>query len=174
MRDKSLSKKKMPKEAYFESLGEFFSLKRQLTKKRNSNRVLMYHSVGGETILDRFGIFDVPIGLFHDHIKSLVDQEDIVFVDSLNMNISSRSEIAITFDDGYLDNSKNAAPTLARYGIPFTVFVSTKFISDKVQNFLTPTDLRVLSDFPGAKIGSHGVLHIGDLQIAKVMSCFRS
>lgn len=141
------------------SVAELFSVKRHLSALRNANRILMYHSVGGQTIRDQFGLFDVSINLFHDHIKSLRDQEDFVFVDLPPINSGSLSHIAITFDDGYRDNLYNAAPFLARHGIPFTVFVSTKFVSRNDSNFLSPEELRILSEFPGAKIGSHGVTH---------------
>ena len=36
-----------------------------------------------------------------------------------------RNSVAITFDDGYLDNAQVAFPILARYGLPATFFVTS-------------------------------------------------
>ena len=39
-----------------------------------------------------------------------------------------RNSLAITFDDGYLDNLTHAAPILSRYKLPSTIFLATGFI----------------------------------------------
>ncbi|TQF00115.1 MAG: polysaccharide deacetylase family protein [Spiribacter salinus] len=36
--------------------------------------------------------------------------------------------VAVTFDDGYADNYEVARPIMARYGIPWTLFVATGFL----------------------------------------------
>ncbi len=38
--------------------------------------------------------------------------------------------IAVTFDDGYVDNLRNAKPLLQKYAIPATVFVSVSHVRD--------------------------------------------
>ena len=45
--------------------------------------------------------------------------------DRMARNRVPRNALAITFDDGYRDNLTNAAPVLARYGLPATVFLAT-------------------------------------------------
>lgn len=43
-------------------------------------------------------------------------------------NTVPRNALAITFDDGYRDNLTHAAPVLARYGLPASIFLATGFI----------------------------------------------
>ncbi|HEU5320206.1 MAG TPA: polysaccharide deacetylase family protein [Methylomirabilota bacterium] len=59
--------------------------------------------------------------------------------------------VAVTFDDGYLDNFVTAYPVLRRWDIPATVFVSTAFVEtsaafwwDEVYAMLRATPLRAL------------------------------
>ena len=68
-------------------------------------------------------------------------------------------KIAITFDDGYKDNLYVAAPILAEYGSPFTVFITAKFVNKNSSVYLTPGEMRELSALPGVTIGSHGMTH---------------
>ncbi|NBQ40300.1 MAG: polysaccharide deacetylase family protein [Alphaproteobacteria bacterium] len=67
--------------------------------------------------------------------------------------------VAVTFDDGYRDNLRIAAPVLNKHQIPFTVFVCTGFMRDGSGNFLAPAEVRELAAMPGVTIGSHGATH---------------
>jgi peptidoglycan/xylan/chitin deacetylase (PgdA/CDA1 family) len=84
---------------------------------------------------------------------------------------SDRPLVAVSFDDGYLDNYENAAPILMRNGIPAAFFVSTGMIGTDRRfphdvrrgNAPIPTmqwdQLRRMRDW-GFTIGSHSVSHI--------------
>jgi peptidoglycan/xylan/chitin deacetylase (PgdA/CDA1 family) len=76
--------------------------------------------------------------------------------------------VAITFDDGYMDNLEVAAPILVSLGLPFTVFVTSEFVRRHKPGFLTPSALRTLASLPGARIGAHGANHISLTQCDKV------
>jgi peptidoglycan/xylan/chitin deacetylase (PgdA/CDA1 family) len=90
--------------------------------------------------------------LKENHGRSLV---------SLNRGMSAAVPgIAITFDDGYLDNLKLAAPILCELSIPFTVFVVPEYIRRQSPLHLSEAALRELSTLPGCTIGSHGNTHI--------------
>jgi len=78
--------------------------------------------------------------------------------------------VAITFDDGYLDNAATAAPIMYRLGLPATFFVSTDMIGSTrpfphdldrrrpPQAHMSWDDLRRLSA-DGFDIGSHTCSH---------------
>ncbi len=84
---------------------------------------------------------------------------------------SDRPLVAVSFDDGYLDNYENAAPILMRNAIPAAFFVSTGMIGTDLRfphdvrrgNAPIPTmqwdQLRRMRDW-GFTIGSHSVSHI--------------
>jgi peptidoglycan/xylan/chitin deacetylase (PgdA/CDA1 family) len=60
------------------------------------------------------------------------DNFDVVTLGDLVARIEARSSVAgtlaITFDDGYLDNFEVAAPILKKFGLSATFFVATKYI----------------------------------------------
>ena len=69
-------------------------------------------------------------------------------------------QVAVTLDDGYKDNLYIAAPILLKFKIPFTIFVTSAFITGRSQDYLTRNELRELSELPGVTIGSHGATHV--------------
>jgi peptidoglycan/xylan/chitin deacetylase (PgdA/CDA1 family) len=66
--------------------------------------------------------------------------------------------IVITFDDGYRDVLKYAAPVLARLHMPATAYVITGRISGTDVSFLSWLQLNALEQ-DGVEIGSHTVHH---------------
>jgi peptidoglycan/xylan/chitin deacetylase (PgdA/CDA1 family) len=67
--------------------------------------------------------------------------------------------LSITFDDGYLDTYKIAAPFLIENNVPFTVFIITNFIKNKKKGYMDEIMLKELSNNPLVTIGSHTVNH---------------
>lgn len=80
---------------------------------------------------------------------------------------NSHRFVCITFDDGYRDNYTLAYPLLKRLEVPFTVYVSTGFIDNRLpmwwypgENLGISTDeLRALDADPLCTIGAHTVSH---------------
>ena len=67
--------------------------------------------------------------------------------------------VVITFDDGFTDTLTAAAPILTSLKMPFTVFVSPKFITSGSPEFMSADQLCELSKMPGVMIGAHGLTH---------------
>ena len=109
-------------------IAEFYSLPKYFHVTLPENRVLMYHSIGGEVIRDNLNIFSINKDLFIKQMEYLSNKSDLNVVEfSKEMLSSPEKSIAVTFDDGYKDNLYVAAPILEDLGIPYTVFVSTNF-----------------------------------------------
>ena len=124
-------------------------------------RVLMYHAVGTRAYGDDLGVFSVSEKQFRRHMTLLSGWKRGQVVDFSEGSLKlPGTSIAITFDDGYQDNLEIAAPILVNLGIPFTVFVSSEFVKNAKQGFLTPSSLKTLAQLPGVKIGAHGASHV--------------
>lgn len=66
-------------------------------------------------------------------------------------------KVALTFDDGYLDNYHCAFPVLKKFGFPGTFFVTVGNIGQ--EGFMTWDMLKEMVATPGIEIGSHAVSH---------------
>lgn len=124
-------------------------------------RVLMYHAVGTPAMGDTLGLFSLSPERFKQHMAILANGDGVRVIDFSESALSGQDlRIAITFDDGYLDNLEVAAPILVGFGLPFTVFVTSEFVRRHKPGFLTPSALRTLAAMPGARIGAHGANHV--------------
>ncbi len=80
---------------------------------------------------------------------------------------NSHRWVCITFDDGYQDNYTLAYPMLKRLDVPFTVYVTTGFIDNRLPMWWYPDkqlgistdELKVLDADPLCTIGVHTVNH---------------
>ncbi len=124
-------------------------------------RVLMYHAIGTPALGDTLGLFSLSPERFRHHMVLLAGwtQGKVVAFDTASIT-GTGCRVAITFDDGYLDNLEVAAPMLCELGLPFTVFVTSEFVRSGKAGFLSPTGLRALAALPGAQIGAHGANHV--------------
>lgn len=99
---------------------------------RNRGLVLMYHRVLREDEV-KSGVdpgMYVTIAAFERHLKHLRDVFTLVGLDDILAWLEgrvtfARPPCAITFDDGWRDNHRNAFPLLRQFGAPATIFLIT-------------------------------------------------
>lgn len=82
-------------------------------------------------------------------------------------NVSNSESVAITFDDGYLDNYQIAFPILQRYGFKATIFLATGFMGGRSEwrtgelsqtRMMTWKHVREMAS-QGISFGSHTKTH---------------
>lgn len=132
------------------SIGRFFKTKGQ--------RTLMYHSINGSVPDDRYNIYSINENLFLEHMGFLKHffKNNIKPINKLSFENKS---ISITFDDGFKNIYEKAYPVLEKFKLPFTVFVSPKFIEDGDNIYLNKIELNKLSRSNLCTIGAHGYSH---------------
>jgi peptidoglycan/xylan/chitin deacetylase (PgdA/CDA1 family) len=92
--------------------------------------ILMYHRVS-RSRHDPWGLavdpdrFEEQITYLQRH-RTIMSMQDLLR--HLRRGALPADAVAITFDDGYLDNLINAKPVLLRYAAPATLFVTTGYI----------------------------------------------
>jgi len=96
--------------------------------------ILMYHSIAGA---DATGSIDPDNRMdpaeFERQMSFLASHRTVVSMDRVADAVRGRADlapgsVAITFDDGYMDNLTVAAPVLARLGLPATLYLPTSYI----------------------------------------------
>ena len=106
--------------------------------------ILLYHRIA-DLDADPWGLAVRPRD-FERHLRTLLAFFEIVPLSSLTtgdgVRRTIRRRLAITFDDGYLDNYAVAWPLLARHGVPATFFISSSNIQSG-QEFWWDTVQRV-------------------------------
>jgi peptidoglycan/xylan/chitin deacetylase (PgdA/CDA1 family) len=89
--------------------------------------ILMYHRIA-EPEVDPWSICVSPARL-REQMRAIRPRRTVLAMDEFVARLQSgelpRNAIAVTFDDGYLDNLRTAKPILEEEGVPATIFLST-------------------------------------------------
>ncbi|TMP25273.1 polysaccharide deacetylase [Pseudoalteromonas rubra] len=122
--------------------------------------ILQYHHVSEKLP----AVTSVSEATFRQHLNFLKSEQfSVIALDELIQQLQAGKTlppktVAITFDDGYLNNMEAAAPILEQFGYPYTIFVNPKLIDEKKGYVMSWPQLRQLSK-RGALIANHSAQH---------------
>ena len=92
--------------------------------------ILLYHRVADDPIDSQ--LLAVSPAHFEAHLIELKQNYRVLSLNTLleeiHQNTFIPNSVAITFDDGYLDNLTNALPLLEKYNLPATFFITSGMI----------------------------------------------
>jgi peptidoglycan/xylan/chitin deacetylase (PgdA/CDA1 family) len=105
---------------------------------RNGPVVLFYHGVEERIRDPRVQSVHLPFSVFEQHISYLRKHFEIIslgdLLESFTQGYSLEpNQIVLTFDDGYKNNLTVVSPFLTSLNVPFSVFVSTRHISERLR-----------------------------------------
>lgn len=122
--------------------------------------VFIYHRFGEE----RHPSTNVRLEQFEAHLDYLDRNGFSVWpLERIVANLHEGRELpdrtaAITIDDAFLSVYTHAFPRLKARGWPFTVFVATQPVDQKLAGFMSWEQMREMGEH-GARYGNHGVTH---------------
>lgn len=124
-------------------------------------KILMFHHIS-ENYVDEIESCQCKTSIFEKILRKYIDDDSITIVsieEALNIMDSSsiKKFVVITFDDIPDDMFINGYPVLKKYGIPFTVFITTSFIGKS--GFVSKEQLEILNQDPLCTIGAHTISH---------------
>ena len=98
---------------------------------------------------------------------SFVSIDNLTTLNTKHSTLNTKKWVCVTFDDGYRDNYTLAYPLLKRLNVPFTVYVTTGFIDNRLPMWWYPDEclgmsteeLRAIDADPLCTIGAHTVSH---------------
>lgn len=108
-------------------------LSKIINKFYNQAVILAYHRVA--TLDTDPQLLSVNPDNFAQQLEILKKHYNVVSLEELHTSLQKKSlqhkTVALTFDDGYVDNFLYAKPLLEHYKIPATIFVTTGYIEKK-------------------------------------------
>lgn len=142
-----------------------------LNKKSDFINIVYFHRVNDDVNDD----LTISTEMFDRMMNLLSRKYDVISINQIveaikRENIINRRAIAITFDDGYLDNYTHAAPILTKYGLTACFFITSGYISSNrvfPWNEKSGSDCKLMSwdqvrslSENGFEIGAHTVDHV--------------
>ncbi len=123
--------------------------------------VIVYHRFGEGTLPStniRLGQFEAQIRELKSGPYTVLPLPEIVKALKSGRPLPERT-VGISIDDAYLSAYTQAWPRLREAGLPFTVFVATGPVDQKLENYMTWDQIREMAA-AGVTIGNHSVTHL--------------
>lgn len=121
--------------------------------------IAMYHNIDDNAAFSKLSVspesFKKQILFLKSHDYNVVRLEDLP--DIIRGGKIPYKTLAITFDDGYENNYKNAYPVLKECGLTATIFISPALIGR--EGYLTWEQVIEMSESGVISIGSHTMSH---------------
>lgn len=117
--------------------------------------ILMFHQVNDDKNTWLYEDISITLKNFKILLDSLLKKKQIKSIEKLE--ISSREDIYITFDDCFKEVYTEVYPYLKKNKIPFCIFVTTNYLDKK--DYLTKDMLKELAQDELCTIGAHTVSH---------------
>ena len=121
--------------SYRSGISSAYAWLKECFKGQSVASILMYHSVPSadeQPWIDPRNCLSAE--QFEAQMQFLAKRRHVVSVDELTKQLMAgepirRGTVAITFDDGYLNNLRVAAPILQKYGLPATLYLATAYVN---------------------------------------------
>ncbi len=116
------------------------------TIPKNNVAILMYHRINDCS--NDFWKLNISRESFERQISYISRNYEVLRLDEdwLEKVNAQKKYLIITFDDGYVDNYRNAMPILEKYMIPATFFVSTNLIGTNYMFWWDELELFLIED----------------------------
>jgi len=100
-------------------------------------KILMYHGIPSRERfegVENYYRYNVPLPEFERHMEYLKRRCNVISLQDFRAERGlsrSKTNVVITFDDGYENNCTNAFPVLEKYSLPAVFALTTGFIADR-------------------------------------------
>jgi peptidoglycan/xylan/chitin deacetylase (PgdA/CDA1 family) len=111
-------------------------------KQESVATILMYHSIPTEQETQWMDPYNcLSTKKFEKQMKFLAQHRQVISIEQLTQQLEKgepirRGTVVITFDDGYRNNLTIAAPILAKYNLPATIYLATGYIDTKQNQWI--------------------------------------
>ncbi|MGB3668831.1 MAG: polysaccharide deacetylase family protein [Phormidesmis sp.] len=161
--------------SYFSGVSSIYARLKDRSARGSVASILMYHSIPSphETSwIDPRNCLSAE--QFEVQMRFLASHRHVISIDQLIHQLETgepirRETVAITFDDGYLNNLRVAAPILAKYGLPATLYLVTAYVNTSENQWIDTLygAFRARSKHDLTVLGSHWNLAISAETSAK-------